>query len=123
MDKTLKVLVGLPALIFIVIGVRWLLAPAVVAAEFGMPLLEGLGLSTQIGDLGAFFTAGGLMVLLGLWTGNKTWLLAPAMLLGFAAIFRTLAWALHGAIFAGPQIATEVVLTVLLLLVANRVRD
>ena len=88
-----------------------------------MPLLEGLGLSTQIGDLGAFFTAAGLMVLLGLWTGNKTWLLAPALLLGFTAIFRTLAWALHSASFAGPQIAIEVVLTVLLLVVANRASD
>lgn len=123
MDKALKFAVGLPALLFIVIGVGWLVAPAVVASEFGMPLLEGLGLSTQIGDLGAFFTAAGLMVLLGLWTGNKTWLLAPALLLGFTAIFRTLAWALHSASFAGPQIAIEVVLTVLLLVVANRASD
>ena len=120
MNKVLKIVVAIPALLFILIGLRWLVDPAAVATELGMPLLEGLGLSTQIGDLGAFFMAGGLMVLLGLWTGNRTWLMAPALLLGVTAIFRVLAWALHGASFAGPQIAIEVVVTVLLVTLVMR---
>ena len=120
MTKILKIVVGLAALLFIVTGLRWVIDPTSVAAEFGMPLMQGLGLSTQIGDLGAFFTAGGLMVLLCLQTGNKTWLMAPAMLLCLTAVFRTLAWALHDASFAGPQIAIELVVAVLLLVVATR---
>ena len=120
MNKLLKALVGLPALLFVAIGVRWLMEPAKVAAELGMPLLQGLGLSTQIGDLGAFFFAGGLMVLLGLWKKEPIWLQAPALLLGCTALFRTLAWAFHGASFAAPQIAIELVLTVLLLLLSKR---
>jgi hypothetical protein len=60
MNKALKIVTALPALLFIIVGFRWLLAPAGVAAEFGMPLLDGLGGSTQIGDIGAFFLGGGL---------------------------------------------------------------
>ena len=44
-------------------GVGWLVAPARLAASLGMPLLDGLGRSTQIGDFASFFlTAGGLLL-------------------------------------------------------------
>ena len=58
MNKILRVVVALPAILFVVMGLRWVVAPAGIAPEFGMPLLQGLGLSTQIGDLGAFFFCG-----------------------------------------------------------------
>ena len=48
MNKILKVIVAVPAILFLIIGLRWLVAPAGVAGEFGMPLLDGLGRSTQI---------------------------------------------------------------------------
>lgn len=120
MNMLLRLLVGLPAIMFIVIGLGWLVDPATVAAQFGMPVLDGLGLSTQIGDLGSFFVSGGSMVLLGLFTAKRQWFLAPAMLLGTTAVFRTLAWLLQGASLAVPQIAIEVVLCVLLLVCASR---
>ena len=101
-------------------GVRWLVDPAGAAGDMGMPLLEGLGLSSQIGDLGAFFFCGGAMVLLGALTGNRVWFQAPALLLATTAVFRGLAWAVHGATLAVPQIAVEVVLTALLLAAATR---
>lgn len=37
-------------------------------------LLEGLGRSSQIGDFGAFFAAGGSMVIIGSLTQKRTWL-------------------------------------------------
>jgi hypothetical protein len=120
MNILLRVLVGLPAIMFIVIGLGWLVEPAAVAAQFGMPLLDGLGLSTQIGDLGAFFVSGGSMVLLGLFTAKRQWFLAPAMLLGTTAVFRTLAWLLQDASLAIPQIVVEVVVCALLLVSASR---
>ncbi len=120
MNKVLKVIVALPAILFIVIGVRWLVAPAAVAAEFGMPLLEGLGLSTQIGDLAAFFVGGGVMILLGLITQRNTWFLAVALILSLTAVFRLVAWQVHGAAFAAEQIAVEVVVSALLLFAASR---
>ena len=120
MNKVLRVVVALPAILFIVMGLRWVVAPAGIAPEFGMPLLEGLGLSTQVGDLGAFFFCGGLFVLIGLITQKRSWFYAPALLLGFTAVFRVVAWLAHGAAFASSQIMVEVVLTALLLFAASR---
>lgn len=120
MNKLLRILVALPAIFFVVTGLRWVVAPAGVAPEFGMPLLSGVGLSTQIGDLGAFFFAGGLFVLIGLVTQKRSWFYAPAMLVGFAAICRVLAWLFHDAALALDMIIVELVITGLLLIAARR---
>jgi len=120
MNTFLKVLLVLAGLLFIVIGLRWLVAPASVAAEFGMPLLDGLGRSTQIGDIGAFFVSGGAMALLGVITWKRIWFLAPALMLSLTAVFRVVAWLVHDAAFAQQQIAVEVVLTVLMLVAASK---
>jgi hypothetical protein len=120
MNGVLRILVALPAVFFMVTGLRWVVAPAGVAEQFGMPLLEGVGLSTQVGDLGAFFFAGGLFILIGLVTQKRSWFYAPALLLGFTAIFRVLAWLFHGAAFAVDMIVVELVIASLLLLVASR---
>ena len=55
MNKILKILVLLPAILFLVTGLRWLVAPAGVAPMFGLTLDEGVGLSSQVGDMSAFF--------------------------------------------------------------------
>jgi hypothetical protein len=123
MNKVLKIVTALPALLFIFVGLRWLLAPAGVAAEFGMPLLDGLGGSTQIGDIGAFFLGSGLMVLIGLATEKREWLYAATLLVGGAAVFRTAAWLLHDMPFAVPQVGIEVAMTALLLFTASRMKD
>jgi hypothetical protein len=38
MNKVLKVLVLLPAILFMVTGIRWLVAPAEIAPNFGLAL-------------------------------------------------------------------------------------
>lgn len=88
--------------------------------QLGMPLLDGLGLSTQIGDLASFFLTLGSCMLLGLVTGNQIWFYPPMMLLGFAAISRTLAWLIHDAAFPPDVIAVETVLAVLLYVASTR---
>ncbi|MBT4518799.1 MAG: hypothetical protein HOC23_02240 [Halieaceae bacterium] len=118
MNKILRTISALPALLFMLIGIRWLVTPEAVAAEFGMPLLDGLGRSTQIGDLGAFFIAGSSMVFLGLITQRRTWLDAAAMLIGVTAVCRLVAWFAHDASLAVPQIAIEIIVTTLLLATA-----
>ncbi len=120
MGNILKVTVAIPGVLFVVLGLRWLVDPAGMADELGMPLLDGLGRSTQIGDLGAFFLVGGAMMLLGIITQRREWFTAPAMLLGCTAVFRILAWLVHDAALAVPQIAIEVVVAVLLLFAASR---
>ena len=85
-----------------------------------MPLLDGIGRSTQIGDMGAFFLGCSAMILLGAATRRPHWLQAAAMLVGGAAIVRTLAWAFHDAAFATQFIAVELVVTGVLLFGAHR---
>jgi len=43
MNKILKIVVALLALVFASIGFRWLVAPEGVAAEFGMTLMQRVG--------------------------------------------------------------------------------
>lgn len=57
MGTILKVLVAIPAILFTVSGLRWAVDPGGAATQFGMPLLEGLGLAAQAGDLTAFSLA------------------------------------------------------------------
>ena len=113
-NKILRVVTVLPGILFVVIGVGWIIDPASAAAGVGMPLLEGVGRSTQIGDLGSFFLAMGLLILVGVTTLDRAWFYPPMMLLGLAAIFRIVAWLVHGAALAGSMIAVEIIVTALL---------
>ncbi len=113
-NKILRVVTVLPGILFVVIGVGWVVDPASAAAGVGMPLLEGVGRSTQIGDLGSFFLAMGLLILVGVTTLDRAWFYPPMMLLGLAAIFRIVAWLVHGAALAGSMIAVEIIVTALL---------
>ena len=122
MNKILKTLVILPALLFLVMGLRILIDPAGGLAELGMPLLDGLGRSTQIGDLGAFFVTASILILLGVFTGKREWLYAPALLLGSTAVFRIWASIGHDAALAVPQIGVEIVVCGLLLFAASRIK-
>jgi hypothetical protein len=116
----LRLLVTLVGVFFALQGIGWLADPARAAAGLGMPLLDGLARSTQIGDLAAFFLTGGATMVVGARPGRARLLLVPAGMLGAAAVARTLAWALHGAALAATFIAIEVAVAVLLLAAARR---
>ena len=64
-DKFIKFLVLVPGLIMLSNAIMFVLRPADVAGDLGMPLLEGIGLSTQLADLGAFFTFSALLIFYG----------------------------------------------------------
>ncbi len=120
MKKLLTVIVALPGLLFTITGLRWLTDPAGSAAGFGMPVLEGVGLSTQIGDLSAFFLVLGLCILIALITSRRVWYYPAILLLSLTAIGRILAWLLHDATLAVQMIAPEVIISILLL-IASRI--
>ena len=102
-------------------GLSWLVAPDRAAATLGMPLLDGLGRSTQVGDFAAFFLTLGLSILAGIRPGHARVLYFPAALLGSAALCRTVVWAVHGAAFATTFILVEIIASLLLLAAARRV--
>lgn len=110
LDKIIKGLAYLFSALLLLNGVQWLAIPAKTAEGFGMPLLEGIGRSTQVGDLSAFFIVAGGMGVAGMLRKDRSMLLAPAALVGCAAAFRTVAWAVHGAPFATQFIVIEIVM-------------
>jgi hypothetical protein len=119
MKTLLRILVALPAVFFILVGVRWAVDPGGAAATLGMTLQDGLGRSTQIGDIGGFFLATGMMMLGGLITRQRAWFYAPALLLALIAVFRTLAWLAHDAALAIPAIVVELSVAAILLVAAS----
>ena len=120
MNKVLKLMVLIPAILFVVTGIRWLVAPAEVAPSFGLTLSEGIGLSSQVGDLASFFITLGSCMLIALITELRSWYYPPMMLLAIAAIGRTIAWLLHDATLAVSQIMVEVTVALILLLASRR---
>ena len=64
MNKLLVTLVTIAGFQFILFGSMWVASPYNIAASFGIySFAEGLGLSSQIGDVVAYFTGIGLMKL------------------------------------------------------------
>jgi hypothetical protein len=123
MNRILKVLVLLPAILFIVTGLRWLVAPAGVAPMFGLTLAEGVGLSSQVGDMSAFFLTAGICMLVALVSGSRTWYYPPVMLLLLTAAGRIIAWLVHDAALAADMIGVEVIVSVILLVASRRLPE
>ena len=120
LDKIINGLVVLAAILFLSFGARWLVAPAGIVDMFGFPLADGLGLSSQVGDMSAYFFTASICMLLGVFTKNRTWLYPPLILLSLTAFGRVIAWLVHGATLATGIIAFEVITALLLWVAAKR---
>ena len=123
MNKVLKILVLLPAILVLVTGLRWLVAPAGVAPMFGLTLDQGVGLSSQVGDMSAFFITLASCMLIALISGRRSWYYPAIMLLSITAVGRVLAWLVHDATFALDLIAPEVIVSVILLVASRRLPE
>ena len=110
-----RILAGLVGLLLASTAVTWIVDPTAAALSLGMPLLDGVGRSTQIGDLSSFFVGGTILCFIGAIREQGHWLQAVALLLTLTAIFRTLAWAVHGAAFTTVFIVAETVMAAILL--------
>ena len=121
MKNVLRVIAGLAGTLFFLNGLQWIINPTSVADSLGMPLLEGVGLSTQIGDLGSFFITVGAMTLIGAITTTRHWFYAPSMLLLVAALYRTLSTILYGAPFVMSAIVVEISIGLFLIFAGSRI--
>jgi len=121
MKNVLRIVAGLVGILFFLNGLQWIISPANVAESLGMPLLEGVGLSTQIGDLGSFFITVGAMTLIGVISRTRHWFYAPSMLLLVAALYRTLSTLLYGAPFVMSAIVVEVSVGLFLIFAGSRI--
>jgi hypothetical protein len=123
LKRALHIFLVLPAIGFLVTGLRFAVAPAGAAKGLAMPLLDGAARSSQIGDVGALFLGMGLMILTALMTLERTWFVAPAILLLLVAVLRVLAWLFHGAALMIPMIVPELVIGGLLLLASTKLAE
>lgn len=123
MNRVLKILVLLPAILFLVTGLRWLVAPAGVAPTFGLTLDQGVGLSSQVGDMSAFFLTLSSCMLIALISGRRSWYYPAIMLLSITAVGRILAWLVHDATLALDLIAPEVIVSIILLVASRRLPE
>tara|TARA_A100001015_G_scaffold78421_1_gene87064 strand:- start:2177 stop:2554 length:378 start_codon:yes stop_codon:yes gene_type:complete len=121
MKNFLRVLAGFFGAFFLLMGLRWIINPSSAAASLSMPLLDGAGLSTQIGDMGSFFVTIGAMTLIGAIKQKRHWLYAPSMLLLVAALYRVLSTVLHGAAFALPSITIEIIVGLFLIFAGSKI--
>jgi len=121
MKNVLRIVAGLVGILFFLNGLQWIISPANVAESLGMPLLEGVGLSTQIGDLGSFFITVGAMTFIGAISTTRHWFYAPSMLLLVAALYRTLSTLLYGAPFVMSAIVVEVSVGLFLMFAGSRI--
>ena len=121
MKNVLRIVAGLVGILFFLNGLQWIISPANVAESLGMPLLEGVGLSTQIGDLGSCFITVGAMTLIGAITTTRHWFYAPSILLLVAALYRTLSTVLYGAPFVMSAILVEVVVGLFLIFAGSKI--
>ena len=119
-NTAIKLLVLLCGVLFLVTGLRWLLAPASIAQDFGLTLSSGIGLSSQVGDMSAFFLTLGVCILMGLTSQRSVWYYPPIILLSLTAVGRVLAWLIHDAALATQLIAPEVIVSLVLLFASRR---
>ena len=119
-NTAIKLLVLLFGILFLVTGLRWLLAPVGIAPDFGLALGSGIGLSSQVGDMSAFFLTLGVCMLMGLTTQRSVWYYPPIILLSLTAVGRVLAWLIHDAALATQLIAPEVIVSLVLIFASRR---
>jgi hypothetical protein len=118
-----RVLSGLVGLMMLTNGVRFMIDPAGAAAGLGMELLTGIGASTQIGDISAFFFSIAIFVTLAQRPGTGHWLIPAAVLLAAAAVTRTLTAVTGHAPLATQFIVPEVIMATILVVAARLRRD
>ena len=116
-----RIVPSLVAALLATTAVSWLFDPAAAAAGLGMTYLDGIGRSTQVGDFSAFFVFLVIMCVMGVITQTGHYLRSASLLLLLTAIFRTTAWALHGAELATTFIVAELVMAGLLFFSASRI--
>lgn len=114
----LRVVSTFPGFLMGINGIGWLVQPEETAKGLGMPLLDGIGRSTQIGDFGAFFLGVTILVFVGAIRAQGHWLYSAALFLGGAAVIRVFAALVHDAGMATEFIIAEIVMTIWLVVCA-----
>ena len=120
MDKLFNILTYAIGILFLLMGLQWLVDPNSAAAGLGMSLLFDHGLSTQIGDFASFFLVVGVFTLCAAVKKDTVWFYTPIALFSFAAVSRLIAFLFHDAALSTDKILVELVLAGFLLFLVKR---
>jgi hypothetical protein len=102
MRIAIKLIPGLVALLFLMMGIGFLSDPVAGAQQVGVSPLGIDGLSTIRGDLAGLFLACVVLLALGIWRNEGTWLLAVAVLMLVIAAGRVVGFVVDGVPGEGP---------------------
>ena len=116
-----RIIAGLIGALMATTAAGWLLDPQTAAGSLGMSYMDGIGRSTLVGEISAFFVFLVVMCIAGAVTRVGHYLRSAGLLLLLTAVFRTTAWALHGAELATIFIVFEIVMAVLLFFCAAKI--
>ncbi|MGN6499087.1 MAG: hypothetical protein ACTHKM_02955 [Tsuneonella sp.] len=97
MRLVLTALIFAEGLLFLVLGLQFLLMPASAAIGFGLSADGPMGLAVLRADFPALFFVGGGAMIWGAWKRNGDLLLIPALLFGIALFGRCVSLAADGA--------------------------
>ena len=96
MTLALKIVSGLFALLFLMMGAGFMFDPAGSAVGVGLTPVAELGLNTLRGDMGGLFLASTALIGLGIFLNRGDWLLAVAILMLFIAAGRAIGFVVDG---------------------------
>ena len=97
MQIAIKIIVGLMALLFTLMGLNLMFNPESALVQFGVEAAGMHGLSTLRGDLGGMFLGAAVMLGWGVLRGRTTLFLAVAVLMGAIAFGRVIGFVADGA--------------------------
>ena len=96
MDLTLRIVVALFALLFLIMGVNLMLAPVSGAEGMAVTPIGEAGLSTLRADLGGLFVGSAVLLILGIMQRKAEWFLAVAVLMALIALGRLIGFIADG---------------------------
>lgn len=111
MDTILQLIVGAAALPLLILGTRSMFKPRGMGQAFAIQPQGAPGLSTIRSLAGGLFFASVTMLALGLSTGDTTWFLAVAVIMGAVVVGRLVGLATDGVNKAVlPPLVVEIVI-------------
>ena len=117
MGKVAIFLISLVGLLFLMLGIGFMVLPDTMAVAFVVQPISEQGLSSIRGDIGGLFLGMGFFALLGAWGARRRWLAVPVTLLLLIISGRLITLAVNGFSETGVRmLMVEAVLAVVLLL-------
>jgi ribonuclease Z len=117
MKTITRIVVGLAAVLFAVVGLEFWVVPEQAAQQFGMQAVRGLGLVNLRADLGGLFLGLALLCGAGAWTRRRAGLLAATVVLAAVVVGRSVGWLVDGRVEIGVrELAIELVALIALIL-------